>query len=133
MFVYSLKASKFKVVFSVVICAVIAAAVIMLMPDTEHSVSVNGVQYDKKISFDGIKSDEDLVKFAENLGYSVDAEPIESEQVKLPSKFDAVMEKYNAVNVWTRPHSVSKPFPRFSVQISFPCFPPRHPSRVFLL
>lgn len=97
MFVYSFKASKLKVILSVVICAAIAAAVIMLMPQTEHSVSVNGGRYDRKISFDGIKSTEDLVKFAENLGYSVDAKPVEEAEVKIPSKFDAVLEKYNDI------------------------------------
>ena len=95
MFVCSLKASKIKILFSVALCAMIAAVAIVLMPETEHSVTVNGTQYDKKISFDGMKSEGDLVQFAENLGYAVEAAPTECVEVKLPSKMDAVLEKYN--------------------------------------
>ena len=86
MFVFSFKASKFRVLFAVVLCALIAFTAIVLLPETEHSVTVNGVQFDRKIRFDGIKSTDDLAAFAENLGYAVDA-----------SKFDAVLEKYNDI------------------------------------
>ena len=95
MFVCSFKASKLKILFSAALCALIAATAILLMPETEHTVTVNGTQYDKKIRFDDIKSEADLAQFAESLGYSVDAAPAESAQVKLPSKFDAVLDKYN--------------------------------------
>lgn len=97
MFVFSFKASKFRVLFAVVLCALIAFTAIVLLPETEHSVTVNGVQFDRKIRFDGIKSTDDLAAFAENLGYAVDASPVESVNVKLPSKFDAVLEKYNDI------------------------------------
>ena len=85
MFVFSFKASKFRVLFAVVLCALIAFTAIVLLPETEHSVTVNGVQFDRKIRFDGIKSTDDLAAFAENLGYAVDASPVESVNVKLPS------------------------------------------------
>lgn len=97
MFIFSFKASKIKILLSVVLCALIATVAIILMPDTEHTVTVNGTQYDKKISFDKIKTTEDMVTFAENLGYSVDSVPAESVTVKLPSTFDAVLEEYNEI------------------------------------
>ena len=94
MFVFSLKASKLKIFFTITLCALAAAAAFMFIPDYEKTVRVNGMRYDKKISFDGIKSEEDVRKFAQNLGYLVE-EPKETEEVKIPMKFDTVMQKYN--------------------------------------
>ena len=95
MFVCSLKASKIKFLLSAAICAVIVAAVVTFLPDTEHTVTVNGTQYDNKIKFDGIKGEEDVRQFATNLGYVLEEAPLEQYEVKLPSKMDAVLEKYN--------------------------------------
>ncbi len=95
MFVYSFKATKIKLLASVAACILLATCAILLLPDTEHSVTVNSSEIDGKIRFDGIKTVDDLVKFAENLGYSVDAVPAESVELRIPSKFDAVLEKYN--------------------------------------
>lgn len=60
MFVFSFKASKFRILFAVVLCALIAFAAVVLLPETEHSVTVNGVQSDRKIRFDGMKTTADL-------------------------------------------------------------------------
>ena len=98
MFVFSLKASKLKYLFSALICAVVLTFVILLMPETEHSVSVNGnvEEYEEgKIRFDGIKDIDGVVRFAESLGFSVDARSVEAAEVKIPSKTDAVLEEYN--------------------------------------
>lgn len=98
MFVFSLKASKLKYLLSAVICAAVAVIVILLMPDTEHSVSVNGTvsEYEQgKIRFDGIKDKDGVIRFVESLGYKVDADNVETVEVKIPSKTDAVLEEYN--------------------------------------
>lgn len=99
MFVCSLKASKLKYLVSAALCACIAAAVIALMPDTEHSVTVNGTQTEYaenlKVRFDGIKSKADVISFAESLGYSVDEASAECTQAKIPQKPDAVLTEYN--------------------------------------
>ena len=99
MFVFSLKASKLKYLLSAILCVAVAVFVITLMPDTEHSVSVNGTVSEykdsKKIRFDDIDDKEDVVEFAESLGYGVDDSRAEVVEVKLPSKADAVLEEYN--------------------------------------
>ncbi len=97
MFICSLKASKIKFILSAVICVFAAVAVIALMPDTEHTVSVNGIQQDadKEIKLDGIKDESDVFELIQNLGYSVEQTPYEKVQTKIPSKLDAVLEKYN--------------------------------------
>ena len=99
MFVFSLKASKLKYLLSAVLCAAAAVFVITLMPDTEHSVSVNGTVSEykdsRKIRFDDIDDKEDVIEFAESLGYCVDGNKAEVVEVKLPSKADAVLEEYN--------------------------------------
>ena len=100
MFVFSLKASKLKYLLSAVICAAVIAAVIVLLPDTEHSVTVNGTvsEYEQgKIRFDGIKDKDGVVSFAESLGYKVDAQNAETVSVKIPSQTDAVLEEYNSL------------------------------------
>ena len=94
MFVFSLKASKLKIFFTITLCALAAASAFLFVPDFEKTVKVNGMRYDKKISFDGIKDEEDVKKFAENLGFSVET-PKETEEIKIPVKFDAVTQKYN--------------------------------------
>ncbi|MCR5353556.1 MAG: DUF4830 domain-containing protein [Clostridiales bacterium] len=94
MFVFSLKASKLKIFFTITLCALAAASAFLFIPDFEKTVKVNGMRYDKKISFDGIKDEEDVKKFAENLGFSVET-PKETEEIKIPVKFDAVTQKYN--------------------------------------
>lgn len=98
MFVFSLKASKLKYLLSAVICAAVIAVVIFLLPDTEHSVSVNGTvsEYEEgKIRFDGIKDKDGVIKFAESLGYKVNTDGIETVSVRIPSQTDAVLEEYN--------------------------------------
>ncbi len=94
MFVFSIKASKLKIFFTITLCALAAASAFLFIPDFEKTVKVNGMRYDKKISFDGIKDEEDVKKFAENLGFSVET-PKETEEIKIPVKFDAVTQKYN--------------------------------------
>ena len=94
MFVFSLKASKLKIFFTITLCALAAAFAFLFIPDFEKTVKVNGMRYDKKISFDGIKDEEGVIKFAENLGFSVET-PGETEEIKIPMKFDAVTQKYN--------------------------------------
>lgn len=98
MFVFSLKASGLKYFLSAAVCIAVAAAVILLMPDTEHSVSVNGnvSEYEEgKIRFDGIKDLDGVVEFAESLGFCVEKDSVETAEVKIPSKADAVLEEYN--------------------------------------
>ena len=95
MFICSLRASKIKFLLSAIVCAAIVVSVIVFLPDSEHTVTVNGTQYDSKIKFDGIKSEEDVRMFASGLGYVLEEAPIEHYEVKIPSKMDAVLEKYN--------------------------------------
>ncbi len=95
MFVFSFKASKFRLLFAAVLCGVIAFAAVLLMPESEHTVTVNGVGFDQKIRFDGIKDTSSLVAFAESLGFSVENEPTESVETKIPHKFDALLTAYN--------------------------------------
>ena len=99
MFVFSLKASKLKYLLTAMICTVVVVAVITLMPETEHTVKVNGMlsQYEneKKISFDDIDDTEDIIELAQSLGYTLEQTPVETVNMKIPSKLDAVLLKYN--------------------------------------
>lgn len=97
MFVLSFKASKFRLLFAAVLCGVIALGAMVFLPETEHTVTVNGVQNDRKIHFDGMKSEEDLVQFAESIGFALESTPTESVKVKLPRKFDALLTAYNEI------------------------------------
>lgn len=96
MFVFSFKASKFRILFAVVLCALIAFAAVVLLPETEHSVTVNGVQSDRKIRFDGMKTTADLARLPK-ISAIGGCDAGRSVNVKLPHKFDAVLEKYNEI------------------------------------
>lgn len=95
MFVFSFKASRFRLLFAAVLCGAIAFAAVLLMPESEHTVTVNGVGLDQRIRFDGIKDTPSLVEFAESLGFAVEPEPVESVETKIPHKFDALLSAYN--------------------------------------
>ena len=93
MFVFSLKASGLKYFLSAAVCIAVAAAVILLMPDTEHSVSVNGnvSEYEEgKIRFDGIKDLDGVVEFAESLGFCVEKDSVETAEVKISVDYDDI-------------------------------------------
>ena len=92
MFIYSFRASTLRF-FAVMGLAVASlAALIIFVP------AYDGGDYTDtaaSVKYDGIKTNEDMVEFLEQFGYSVSGEPIESVDVTLPDEFDRVFSGYN--------------------------------------
>ena len=99
MFVFELKAKHFRVLAGCVIVAAAAAVAIRFLPETPSSVTVNGTAVESGVGMDGIRGEEDVLRVLTSLGYATEPTPVEKVQVKLPKKFDAVYEAYNAVQL----------------------------------
>ena len=98
MFVYSLKASKIKLVGLLLLSAIAVAAVIGILPSRDISDdALTFAASEKTIKFDGIKTDEDLQNFISSLGIEVKTPAYNSTDVDLPKVFDAVYKKYNDI------------------------------------
>ncbi len=95
MFVFSFKAATVKMLGAAVACAAIAILAVSLMPDAGHSVNVNKIVTPKDVRLQGVNSTEKQVDLLSKLGVEVEPEPVQSGNVAVPKKFDAVLEKYN--------------------------------------
>lgn len=102
MFVYSLKANtlKFFGVLSLALVALITLIAFLPSNDPDLATAADGSNGENKtvsISYGKVKSNEDRIKFLEQFGWSVAAEPLESEEVLIPSEFDKVFAGYNEI------------------------------------
>ena len=95
MFVFSFKASSFKLLAAICLCLVIAAGVISLLPDTGAYLNVNKLEVSKELSSIDVKKEEGRIEYLKKLGFEVKAQPEGVVSEKVPKVFDAVYEKYN--------------------------------------
>lgn len=86
MFIMSLKLNKTKVATFVMICALIAALLLLVAPD-------DGLLSGSKEAV--VKNNQDRVTFITSFGWQIENEPSEIEEVLIPTVFDEVYERYN--------------------------------------
>ncbi len=101
MFVYSLKANTIKF-FGVLSLALVALITLIAFlpassPDLAVSANENNNGTAVSISYGKIKTNEDRIKFLEQFGWNVVAEPIETKEVMIPAEFDKVFASYNEI------------------------------------
>ena len=98
MFVYSLKASRIKLLGLSLLCAVVlgSALAYLFHGGSAPELSLAAAQ-GREIRFDGIKTDEDLYRFVQSLGIEIKTPAYNKAEVDLPRVFDAVYNKYNAI------------------------------------
>ena len=90
MFVYSVRSSSIKF-FSVVILCLFVLSVVITISSSDYIYAMsNGIE----VNFDGIKNNEDRVRFIEQFGLATDEEFTE-ESIVLPSTLDRVLSEYN--------------------------------------
>ncbi len=94
MFVRSIRMTTIRLV-SIAALAVLAIAALVIFIPSNDIPTVSEVTGSNEVRFDKIKTDEDRVNFLSQFGYSVDASPIESVEVKIPKDFDKVFAAYN--------------------------------------
>ena len=99
MFVYSLKANTIK--FFGVLCVALVALITLIafLPSYEPNTAAVGKNGENtvSISYDKVKTNEDRIKFLEQFGWKVTSEPLETEEVLIPSDFDKVFAGYNEI------------------------------------
>ena len=97
MFVWSFKASTFKLIGVIVACAALLALLIGIIPSTgsfvQSSVAVINPQY----NFEGVTNAEKGAEFAKQFNINVKLPQSDAAEFRIPSNFDAVMEKYNDI------------------------------------
>ena len=99
MFVFSVRGHHIKLLLAAVILSVAVIAVVRLFPDTAAEVPVNGTSKEVSELLCGIEDASDAYSLLTSLGYEAEPEPLETVQVKVPKKFDALYEAYNAVQL----------------------------------
>ena len=99
MFVFSVKARYIRMFFAALILGVAVFAVVRLFPDVPASLPVNGTASAADALPDGLKDAEGVYAMLVNLGYTLEPQPLETVQVKVPRRFDTLYETYNAVQL----------------------------------
>lgn len=91
MFVCTVKASSIKFFTAILFSAAVLVGIVMIIPvlDSAGEVAVAALEYK------GIATVEEQLTFLNELGYTVDPQPIFSDEVVIPEVFDSVYEKYN--------------------------------------
>lgn len=100
MFVFSLNGKKIKLAGLALAACFIVALSIFLLPDYDNvgTAYVSAVT-NEKISFGGIKTEQDRLDFISAFGISVSGKPIEVANTKIPKEFDAVYTEYNTIQM----------------------------------
>ncbi len=100
MFVYSMRASTLKFFGVIALSVAVLFTLIAFIPTTdpiaEASAAVSASD-GVKIRYDKIKSEEDVVSFLSQFGWTVSEKPLETEEVTVPSEFDKVFLGYNEI------------------------------------
>ena len=96
MFIYSLRAGTIKLVGVVCVALTVLITLIAFVPTYAVSSQTSaGLGEKKEISYDKIKTEEDVVKFLSQFGWTVEASPTEVKTVTIPAEFDKVFAAYN--------------------------------------
>ena len=96
MFIYSLRAGTIKLVGVVCVALTVLITLIAFVPTYAVSSQTSaGVGEKREISYDKIKTNEDVVNFLSQFGWSVEGSPTEVKTVTIPAEFDKVFAAYN--------------------------------------
>jgi hypothetical protein len=93
MFIYTLKATNIKFFAALLLSAAVLITVVSVIPDYESGGQVAAAS----VNYSGIKTEDDRVAFLKELGYEVEATPVETAEVEIPVEFDSVYTRYNDI------------------------------------
>ena len=91
MFIYSLRASTLKFFAVVCVALVTLITLIAFVPayGEDGKAVIDEVEYD----YDGVKTEEDRVKFLRQFGWEVKGEPVEAVEVTIPSEYNEIQRR----------------------------------------
>lgn len=92
MFIRSIKMNTIKLVSIAALAVIAITALFIFIPSYEGSAAV---MKSNEIRFDKIKTESDRASFLSQFGYTVEAQPIEKAEVRIPKEFDRVFAAYN--------------------------------------
>ena len=95
MFIYSMRASTVKFVSVILLSVVGLVALLALIPTYEPTAANLLYSNVANIKYDDIKSEDDLVAFLSQFGWTVEKTPHEEREVTIPDEFDKVFTAYN--------------------------------------
>lgn len=96
MFIYSMHANTLKLLAVICLSLALLIGLIAFVPTyySDRYVEAGaGVTY----NYDKIKTPQDRVRFIEQFGWTVDAQPVAEAQVRIPGEFDKVFAAYNEI------------------------------------
>ena len=93
MFVYSLRASTLRFFGVVAVSLAVLVTLITLVP----TQAADGSEQTASYNYERIKSEDDAENFLAQFGWAVDATPVETVQVTIPSEFDKIFSAYNEI------------------------------------
>lgn len=91
MFIFTAKFSKWKCLAA----ALMVIAIVALMVTLFTSADADAKERQQETKPQQIESNEDRIAFLQSFGWEVEANPIETQEVKIPDAFPEVLEKYN--------------------------------------
>ena len=98
MIVFTAKLTRRKLVSGILAMCILICSVVVLVRNSSRDEDVlvagntQSVQTNAKI-----RTNDERVAFIESYGWSIDKEPIEFMEVKIPEKFDGVYDEYNSI------------------------------------
>ena len=94
MFIFTAKVSKWKCAAIALMVIAIIALVITLFSNADTDAKNNQTQL-QQTTPEQVESNEDRIAYLASFGWEVEANPIETQEVKIPETFPEVLEKYN--------------------------------------
>ncbi|WP_073076113.1 DUF4830 domain-containing protein [Sporobacter termitidis] len=96
MFIFTAKFNKKKAVLAVLILAAVLIAVILIAGSISRSSNAKNAKETAALSA-VVKNNDQRVKYLNSLGWEVDKNPLEEQQVVIPREFSDVYTKYNEI------------------------------------
>ena len=93
MFIYSIRASTLRI-FAVIVIAITALAVIVAIGTSDAMAFTASSE---SVDFDGVKTNDDRLKFISQFINGVSGEPSESVTFSVPESFDRILLSYNEI------------------------------------
>ncbi|MBQ9784175.1 MAG: DUF4830 domain-containing protein [Clostridia bacterium] len=93
MFVYSVRANTIKLVG--VICVALTVLITLIAFVPTYTLQSTDADQELEYSYDKVKTEEDVVTFLAQFGWSVEKNPVEVVTVTIPAEFDKVYATYN--------------------------------------
>ena len=96
MFIYSVSAPRLKIASLFLVFIICFVTMCLVIPGEGQDVVTSVPDFDLRI-YENVKEAQDRVDFFKGFGWEVDKIPQKVSEVIIPSEFDAVYEKYNAL------------------------------------